>query len=322
MTRKIHLPFTLLAALLILLTGEVKAFTCTSPGGEIPPGGSDAPVNVRVSIGPNIKTGKNEISNIEQITCRNDVSDWQWWDYLWFKRVVVNMPQEGLQYGVTVKGVDYDLHPSSSFNIRAVDAPPLSSQNVPLKFYIKLSKNPGRDIKIKRGDEIATFYFDQTNSATGCPKCGPYNWRLIANNDAYFTTTTCTINSAKQMNVEFGPISQDNFTPSVSNAIIKNDQNVAYNCDGSTATQDILVRLVGNASGFSSDAIKTTNANIGVAMMYQGKVVKPNETFKSRITNGIGNDTLTFVPIKSNVAANGIATGPFSGSATLVFSAP
>ncbi|MBH2879013.1 fimbrial protein [Serratia marcescens] len=303
--------------------GEAKAFTCrTSDGGLIPPGGSLAPVSVRVHIGPNLVEGKNVISNVSQVTCKNDVSNWI--DYLTLNGVVPAIYQEGLwsgNFGVTVNGVDYDLN-SPALNVKVLEITRLETVSVPMQFYIRLKKNPGRDIRVKKGDQVALFYFNQANNQSGCPSCGPYNWSLIADNDAYFTTTTCTINSAKQMNVEFGPISQDNFTQNVSNAIIKNDQNVNYHCEDTTATQDILVRLVGNASGFSSDAIKTTNANIGVAMMYQGKVIKPNETFKSRITNGIGSDTLTFVPIKNNVSSDKITTGPFSGSATLVFSAP
>lgn len=322
MIRKNYYPFFLLAITLILLMGEAKAFTCrTSDGGVIPPGGSQTPVSVRVHIGPNLVEGKNIISNISQVTCKSDVSNWI--DYLTLNGVFINMGLAGLQYGVTVNGIDYDLDFNNPLiNIRVLTVTQLQTVNVPLQYYIRLKKSPGRDIRVKKGDLLAIFYFNQENNQSGCPRCGPYIWNLIADNEAYFTTTTCTINSAKQMNVEFGPISQDNFTQSVSNAIIKNEQSVAYHCDDSTATQDILVRLVGNASGFSSEAIKTSNANIGVAMLYQGKVVKPNETFKSRITNGIGSDTLAFVPIKNNVASDKIATGPFSGSATLVFSAP
>ncbi|HAT3695032.1 TPA: P pilus assembly protein, pilin FimA, partial [Serratia marcescens] len=78
----------------------------------------------------------------------------------------------------------------------------------------------------------------------------------------------------------------------------------------------------GNASGFSSEAIKTSNENIGIAMVYKGKVVKPNEMFNSKIVNGIGSDTLIFVPIKKSIPFNEIKTGAFSGSATLVFSVP
>ncbi|HHK8076276.1 TPA: fimbrial protein, partial [Serratia marcescens] len=109
---------------------------------------------------------------------------------------------------------------------------------------------------------------------------------------------------------------------SVDSAVIKQNQNLDYYCEGSNASQDIAVRLVGNTSGFSSEAIQTSNANIGIAMLYKGKLIKPNEIFNSKIVNGMGSDTLTFVPIKNNVPFNEINTGPFSGSATLVFSVP
>ncbi|MBB1225652.1 P pilus assembly protein, pilin FimA, partial [Klebsiella pneumoniae] len=47
-----------------------------------------------------------------------------------------------------------------------------------------------------------------------------------------------------------------------------------------------------------------------------------NNKFRTRIVNGLGNDTVTFVPVKNNVPYTSIATGPMSGSATLIFSAP
>ncbi|WP_434461835.1 fimbrial protein [Serratia plymuthica] len=316
---KTYYSLVLLALLLTLSMGEANAFTCrTSDGGVIPAGGSDIPVPVRVSIGPNLVNGKNEITNVSQVTCRNDIANWT--DYLDLSYAF--LIYKGYQYGVTINGVDYDLNTSSSVKIRVLSVTGNRTVTVPLQIYIKLQKNPTRDIQVRKGDMVAVLTFNQTNDQSGCPQCGTYKWSLIADNDAYFTATTCAINGAKQMNVEFGRVSQDNFSQSISNSIIKKEQDVTYHCADSPVTQDILVRFVGDVSGFSSEAIKTSNPDIGIALVYKGNVVKPNETFKSRITNGMGSDTLTFVPIKSSASSDKIATGPFSGSGTLIFSAP
>lgn len=318
MIKNTYYPFVLCVALIFLLMGEAKAFTCrTSDGGIIPAGGSATPVDVRVHIGPDLVEGKNVISNVSQVTCKNDISSWT--DYLTLASVFTIY--SGYKYGVTINGVDYELT-SPMVGVRVLEVTGLKTLPLPMQIYIRLEKNPVRDLKIKKGDLIAILNFNQTNNQPGCPLCGSYRWNLIADNDAYFTATSCTINGAKQMNIDFGLISQDNFTQSVSNAMVKKEQNITYHCDDATATQDILIRLVGNVSGFSSEVIGTTNANVGIAMVYKDKIVKPNETFKSKITNGIGSDTLTFVPIKNNVSSEKIATGNFSGSATLVFSAP
>lgn len=323
MIKRLYYPGVMLLMLFFFIMKDASAFTCkTSDGKTIPPGGSAEPVEVRASIGPNLVDGKNEITSLSQITCKNDVSSWT--DYLQLTSVIlVPVVLYGFKGGVTLNGVDYDLTSSSM----TIDKPVLSvtglkTVTVPIDLYIKLNKNPSRDLVIKKDSLIARVNFYQTNNQPGCPQCGLYSWNLIADNDAYFSTTTCTINGAQQINVDFGRISQDSFTENASEAVIKKEQEITYWCEDATASQDILIRLVGGVSDFSSEAIRTTNSNIGVAMIYKGKVIKPNETFRSKIVNGVGRDTLEFVPVKSKKPSGNIATGPFSGSATLIFSMP
>lgn len=325
---KVNAPCVLLSVLLFLLMGEARAFTCiTSDGGVIGAGGSEEPLPVRIRVSPNLVDGKNSIVNVSQIYCKNDLpGNYIWTDYLYFKAVSVRKADlYPLTLGITINGNDFDI-PGNMLSLKNLEylfqVVSGGKRNVPINMYIKMNKRPSRDVVIKKGDVIAKIDMWQVNNQVGCPECGPYNWLLIADNDAYFATTTCTINGAKQMNIDFGPISQDNFTTGVESAVIKQNHNLDYYCEDSNASQDIAVRLVGNASGFSSEVIKTSNENIGIAMVYKGKVVKPNEIFNSKVVNGIGSDTLTFVPIKKNVPFNEINTGPFTGSATLVFSVP
>ncbi|HFK7186844.1 TPA: fimbrial protein [Serratia odorifera] len=310
----------MLAAL--LLAGNASAFTCrTSDGGLIPPGGSTTPVDVRVRIGPQLSYGKNEIVNVSQVTCKNDVSSWT--DYLKTDSPALSMNSAifgGIGSGMTINGRDYPSPVSSGISV--VTLTNLNSQSIAIRVYIVLNRFPTPDIKINKGDVIGQINFSQTNDRPNCPQCGPYRWRLIADNDAYFVTTTCTINNGRQIDVNFNQIRQDYLTTTVNNAQIKQDKALTYQCDDLSATQDILIRLVSDASGFSADYIKTTNSNVGVAMMYKDAVVKPNDAFRTRITNGVGSDTITFVPVKNNVPYTSIATGPLSGSATLIFSAP
>lgn len=222
--------------------------------------------------------------------------------------------------GTTINGSDYNSPVPSGISVLSLTG--LQTQSVAIRVYIVLNRFPTPDIKVNKGDVIGQINFIQTNDQPGCPQCGVYRWRLIADNDAYFVTTSCTINNGQQINVDFGQIRQDFLTQSANDAQIKQDKALSYQCDDQSATQDILIRMVSDASGFSSDFIKTTNPNVGVAMMYNGAVVKPNNAFRTRIVNGQGNDTVTFVPVKNNVPYTSIATGPLSGSATLIFSAP
>lgn len=306
----------------LLLVGKAQAFTCrTSDGGYIPQGGSATPVDVRVRIGPQLSYGKNEIVNVSQVTCKNDVSNWT--DYLKTDSPALTMNNAifgGIGSGTTINGADYNSPVQAGISVMTLTN--LNQQTVKIQVYIVLSRFPTPDIKINKGDVIGQINFRQTNDRPGCPNCGPYRWRLIADNDAYFVTTSCTINNGRQINVDFNQIRQDFLTQNVADAQIKQEKALSYQCDDISATQDVLIRLVSDAAGFSPDYIKTSNANVGVAMVYNNAVVKPNNAFRTRIVNGMGSDTLTFVPVKNNVPYTSIATGPLSGSATLIFSAP
>lgn len=311
-----------LAASFFLLVGNANAFTCrTSDGGIIPPGGSNTPVDVRVRIGPQLSYGKNEIVNVSQVTCKNDVASW--WDFLKTDAPALTMNTGifgAIGSGMTINGADYNSPVSS--NISVLNLTGLQTSSVAIRVFIVLNRFPTPDIKVNKGDVIGQINFRQTNDQSGCPQCGPYRWRLIADNDAYFVTTSCTINNGQQINVAFDQIRQDYLTQNVSDAQIKQDKALTYQCDDQSSTQDILIRMVSDATGFSSDFIKTSNPNVGVAMVYKNAVVKPNNSFRTRIVNGMGSDTITFVPVKNNVPYTSIATGPLSGSATLIFSAP
>ncbi|QHA89892.1 P pilus assembly protein, pilin FimA [Serratia rhizosphaerae] len=306
----------------LLLVGKAQAFTCrTSDGGYILPGGSTAPVDVRVRIGPQLSYGKNEIVNVSQVTCKNDTASWI--DYLKTDSPALTMNNAifgGISNGTTINGADYNSPVPAGISV--MELTNLNQQTVNIRVYIVLSRFPTPDIKINKGDIIGQINFRQTNDRPNCPKCGPYRWRLIADNDAYFVTTSCTINNGQQINVDFNQIRQDFLTQNVTDAQIKQDKAISYQCDDHSATQDVLIRLVSDATGFSPDFIKTSNANVGVAMVYKDAVIKPNNAFRTRIVNGMGSDTLTFVPVKNNVPYTSIATGPLSGSATLIFSAP
>ncbi|MEG7437435.1 fimbrial protein [Serratia marcescens] len=325
--RKNHSRQMLFFVAVLLFTGKIHAFTCVSDGGIIPQGGSSEPVPVRIHVDPKLSSGKNQMVDVSSVICKNNADDRGWVDMLFIDSVdVVKSDLFDVTKGVTVNGRDYDIKGSgykfNDLNNQLLKLGGGGMGQVPMEMYIKLSKKPSRDIVIKEGEILVRMNMLQINNQPGCPLCGSYKWNLVANNDAYFATTSCTINGAKQMNVDFGPISQDNFTTSVDRAVIKQNQNLDYYCEGSNASQDIAVRLVGNTSGFSSEAIQTSNSNIGIAMLYKGNLIKPNEIFNSKIVNGMGSDTLTFVPIKKNVPFNEINTGPFFGSATLVFSVP
>ncbi len=309
-------------ALLILCQSSAQAFTCrTSDGSVIPPRGSEKPIEVRVSVGPDLIEGKNQIINVSQITCTNEVANWH--DYLKTDTdaMIVNSSIfKDNKAGLQINDMYHDDPVPPGKQILDIT----NKQTMPLsmKMFIELKKQPSADIQIRKGDLIAQINLIQSNDQSGCPNCGPYKWKLVADNDAHFVTTTCTINNNEQKNVEFGQVRQDLLTTDAASAMYTKEEPLHYSCDDKTVSEKILVRLVSDAAPFSSKLIKTDNSSIGVALVYKGKVIAPEDSIETSVTNGEGQDNIQFALVKDDKTYSSIPTGSLKGSATLIFSAP
>ncbi|MFG1173817.1 fimbrial protein [Erwiniaceae bacterium CAU 1747] len=198
----------------------------------------------------------------------------------------------------------------------------LQSTKVDINLLLILRNTPSKSILIKRGDVIGEFDFRQTNDQPGCPQCGPYRWRLRENNDVIIETTSCTINNAQAINVQFNQLRQDLLTTSEKSSLYKIDKELNFNCTEENVSQDIKITLIGDSSPFSSDYLKTTNKDVGIALIYQGQTIKPGNSFNARLSASNGTANITFSPVKANIAGSGISTGELSGSATLIISTP
>lgn len=156
-----------LAASFFLLVGNANAFTCrTSDGGIIPPGGSNTPVDVRVRIGPQLSYGKNEIVNVSQVTCKNDVASW--WDYLKTDAPALTMNTGifgAIGSGMTINGADYNSPVSS--NISVLNLTGLQTSSVAIRVFIVLNRflrQISRSIKVTSSVK-STFVRRTTNQA-------------------------------------------------------------------------------------------------------------------------------------------------------------
>lgn len=74
------------------------------------------------------------------------------------------------------------------------------------------------------------------------------------------------------------------------------------------------MKLVADAAGFS-DAIQTSNRDIGVVMRYQQKTVPSGGSFHTEVVNGLGSANLDFAQIKQ-VGSN-LKEGYFCGNGVL-----
>lgn len=140
-------------------------------------------------------------------------------------------------------------------------------------------------------------------------------YRLFTGQTVIPVPVECRINNGRLISVPFGIIDNSQVNTSALQSLYKAERPLTYRCNTSL-TQDIMVNVAAEPAGFA-DAIKTSNADIGVVMLYQNQTVKPNAGFKSKLVRGLGSDSVTFAVVGSGKTP---ATGPFTGSATLIIS--
>ena len=307
----------IIAFLFLFNSQELYAFTCRDTSGNVidPSGGT---ASIYVTVGPNLVEGKNMLADLaSQISCKNDV--WEipdWTDFLKTEPNGLHMypALKEVVGGVTIKGIDYD-NPIPSVSVYSI--PSNQTAPLPMKIYIRVHDYPTNPVVIHKGDMLAKIDFRQTNNHHENDD-KVYSWKFLAANDAGILTSSCTINNGQAIDVPFGKIRSDFITNNPEEASIRIDKSLTYHCNRAV-TQDISIKLYADVSTFSSQAIKSTNKDVGIVMMRNEKVVSPNTSFNTTLINGQGADTITFVPLKgTSVDALDIASGPFSASAILV----
>lgn len=302
-----------------------EAFHCYMNGsGNIAADGGTT--NISVSVSPTMQAGKNLIvdlsSGANSITCASDGSGSGMNDTVNIKSPEgITSTSELMDIGgATVNGTDYPLNKTAGLYVLKVYSDSIPTYTVvPIQLYFDVSDTPSKSLVVHTGDLLFTLNLTQTNNIGDVV---PFVWRFIAANDSYIITTTCTINNNQQIDVPFGTITSDTLTTDPLAATIKKEVPLDYHCD-SPVTQDIDITLVANpTSGFSaSNAFKTSNTNLGVVMLNNNVEVPPNGIFHTKLTNGQGQDNVTFVPvIKSSSTKSSDIEGEFTASATLIMS--
>lgn len=140
-------------------------------------------------------------------------------------------------------------------------------------------------------------------------------YRLITQQVVVPVPVECRINNGKTIDVNFKLIQSSALTTSALSSSYQEKRQLDYKCN-TGLTQDINVTLVADSAPFG-EAIKTSNPDIGVVMLYNDRAVKPDNSFRTKIVNGAGSDNVTFAVIGSG---NKPAAGNFTGSAVLIIS--
>jgi hypothetical protein len=119
----------------------------------------------------------------------------------------------------------------------------------------------------------------------------------------------CTVNSNNQVNVNFGT---DIITYQVNGTNYK--QQIAYTLTCTTLSQQgLTMTLNGTAASFNSGLIKTSNSGLGIQLLNGTTAIAPGSAIKFNYTT---QPVLYAVPVAQD--ARTLATGPFTGTATMV----
>lgn len=294
--------------ILLLQSMTASAYECASIDWQ----GGNADISVNISS--DVSTGKNRIVDLApQITCKNTAGQGGWIDTMWLANDGVKLNSsifKNLKYGVTISGTDH-LAPVSETKIFDLDDG--ESRQLPVVLYFELT-SLGEEIHIKAGDNLGSIRFVQTNNHGDRRD---YTWTFFAANDADINTSTCSVLSGSTFNVNLGQIERGDIVSggTSSQTIVKNFNII---CDAAHAVDfDVKMSLV--SPSWNNKAIKTSNDNLGVEMLWNGQAVSNGASQRLSVTNGSATVPLSFTPVKpASLSFEDVSTGAFTASATLI----
>jgi len=183
--------------------------------------------------------------------------------------------------------------------------------------FISLRNHTSNPIDVRTGDALGTLTLDQTNNydSTRTRLLVTYN----AANNFTVSPSTCTINNNNPIVIDFGNVHQRAIGNDPLTTSIRSDRTLTYNRSGPINSQ-ITITYQGTPSSFNPNLLMMTHPNLGTALVRAGSAVRVGGSFLTTITNGVGQDTVTFSLVTR--AGSLPATGPVSGSGVLVMGVP
>lgn len=129
--------------------------------------------------------------------------------------------------------------------------------------------------------------------------------------------SSCMINSAADITVNFGSIERTALSSSTTESALTIAKTLTASCTGQEVV-NFSVKMDSNPAVWNREAIRTSNGDLGVVTRWNSNVITNGSTQAMRV-DGSASVKLTFTPIRpAAVAAEAVATGPFSASATLI----
>lgn len=315
--KKLYVPIVLFA--LIGVTTTVRAAQCSVNGGAwlpISEGGTRLSIPVNVRVGTDTSRILLEGANVN---CRftpgglpSYVDYWGTVPSVW----VPGPKFSGQGTGLRINGIDRNTPVPVGIRIATIPNNGLGVR-ISVTPYILLRNSPTNPIDVRAGDVLGALTLEQTNNYDSTRPRLILNY--LANNNFTVSPSTCTINNNNPIEINFGNVHQRAIGTDPLTTSIRSDRTLTYNCSGPINSQ-ITITYQGTPSSFNPNLLMMTHPNLGTALVRAGSAVRVGGSFLTTITNGVGQDTVTFSLVTR--AGSLPATGPVSGSGVLVMGVP
>lgn len=129
----------------------------------------------------------------------------------------------------------------------------------------------------------------------------------------------CTINYNDDLPVAFGNVERNSISAQVGGTDKKITKTVPIQCTGDAALTASMAFKYTPMSVGGDQVVQTSTQGLGVAILYNGKAIKPTDTVDMTFQPGANQFDLEFEAVRSpSIAENNIAAGDFSANAVLI----
>lgn len=282
--------------------------------------------DVMVPVQNELVQDENIFANVgEYFACRNDYG----WGQDFMDLTAVDMGPKlatgGVKGGVYINGQRYyDDDPALAVGVNIYTLTAKEWTPMDVDMFFDVSSTPGSLIVINQGDVLMRLTLFFRSGIDGVTRT--YIWTFRAANDAFLATGSCSINDDEVIEVDFGDISDaDIGYPGTMSPTQRHKQiELNYRCDDPRLNLDIQIMLNAGISAFTTNGIEVKGVSgLAVEMYHEGNIIPPFSSFRSRIENGTGHDSVVFNVVRTPDPQMGdLQYGEFEANATLVMSTP
>lgn len=230
-------------------------------------------------------------------------------------------PVSHLEAGLIYGGGYYNLPVGSRVLSQSNISSPVAL--LPINMFVKLPPNPNQFVTINAGQHVGSFLIE-VSYPPGFLNYSNYIAQidLFAGNNIVPPPSVCTINNNAPLSVDFGSVAPADIALHPLGAPFSQVKALNYSCTGPSVTRGITIKLQGANSGFASNALATSNPDVGVVMLRTSSsaIVPPGAQFNASVINSSGGDNVTFALIRRSGSYP--AAGNFTSSATLILGMP